>query len=164
MHIRVPDRAEAAAWYSDHLGFEPVERFDFWASGFEGGPLQISADGGLTTLALFEVSEGHPMIPQQTGVAFSVDAGVFAEFARSLPNGIDGPAGRPLMPPDVIDFDMCWAYDLADPWGNQYELNCYEYDQVRTDLIEAEAITPTRYWPRDLYRDYRRHRSPTEAP
>jgi hypothetical protein len=68
------------------------------------------------------------------------------------------------MPTDVIDFDMCWAYDLVDPWGNQYELNCYEYDQVRTDLIEAEAITPTRYWPRDLYLEYRRHHlSPTET-
>jgi catechol 2,3-dioxygenase-like lactoylglutathione lyase family enzyme len=164
VHIRVPDRAEAAAWYSDHLGFEPVERFDFWASGFEGGPLQISADGGRTTLALFEVSEGHPMIPQRTGVAFSVDAGVFAEFARSLPNGIDGPAGRPLLPADVIDFDMCWAYDLVDPWGNQYELNCYEYDQVRVELIDADAIPATRYWPRDLYVDYRRHGSPAETP
>ena len=154
VHIRVPDRAEAAAWYSEHLGFEPVERFDFWASGFEGGPLQISADGGHTTLALFEVSESHPMIPQRTGVAFSVDADVFAEFARSLPRGIDSPAGRPLMPNDVIDFDMCWAYDPVDPWANQYELNCYEYDRVSVNLIEAEAITPTRYWPRDLYLDF----------
>ena len=46
VHIRVPDRGEAAAWYRENLGFEPVEQFDFWASGFEGGPLQISADGG----------------------------------------------------------------------------------------------------------------------
>ena len=164
VHIRVPDRAEAAAWYSDQLGFDPVERFDFWASGFDGGPLQISADGGRTMLALFEASEGHPMVPQQTGVAFSVDAGVFVQFARSLPRGIDSPDGRPLMPNDVIDFDLCWAYDLVDPWGNQYELNCYEYDQVRADLIEAGTITPTRYWPRDLYLEHsRRHRSPTET-
>jgi catechol 2,3-dioxygenase-like lactoylglutathione lyase family enzyme len=59
VHIRVPDRAEAARWYAEHLGFEPVGEFDFWASGFEGGPLQISADGGATTLALFEASEGR---------------------------------------------------------------------------------------------------------
>lgn len=164
VHIRVPDRAEAAAWYSHHLGFEPVERFDFWASGFEGGPLQISADGGRTMLALFEASEGHPLIPQQTGVAFSVDASVFAEFARSLPGDIDGPTGRPLMTSDVVDFDLCWAYDLVDPWGNQYELNCYEYDQVRAELIEAEGITPARYWPRDLYLEYNReHGSLTES-
>jgi catechol 2,3-dioxygenase-like lactoylglutathione lyase family enzyme len=163
VHIRVPDRAEAAAWYREHLGFEPVERFDFWASGFDGGPLQISADGGRTTLALFEASEAHPMVPQRTGVAFSVDAGVFAEFARSLPGEINGPAGQPLMPADVVDFDLCWAYDLADPWGNQYELNCYEYEQVKTDLIEADAIAATRYWPRDVYVEYGdRHPSPTE--
>jgi len=93
VHIRVPDRAEAARWYAEHLGFEPVEAFDFWASGFEGGPLQISADGGRTMLALFEVSEGHPMVPQQTGVAFSVDADSFMSFARSLPCGINNPSG-----------------------------------------------------------------------
>jgi len=74
VHIRVPDRAAAAAWYAEHLGFEPVEQFDFWASGVDGGPLQISADGGDTSLALFETGDGHPMIAQQTGVAFSVDA------------------------------------------------------------------------------------------
>ena len=156
VHIRVPDRAKAAAWYAEHLGFEPVERFDFWASGIEGGPLQISADGGQTTLALFEASEGHPMVPQQTGVAFSVDADGFAQFARSLPNGILGAAGEPLVASDVVDFDLCWAYDLADPWGNRYELNSYEYDQVKADLIEPDAITPTRYWPRDQFVDFQR--------
>lgn len=86
VHIRVPDRAEAARWYAEHLGFEPVEAFDFWASGIEGGPLQISADGGETMLALFEATEGHPMVPQQTGVAFSVDADSFMSFARALPS------------------------------------------------------------------------------
>lgn len=64
----------AARWYSEHLGFEPVERFTFWADGFDGGPLQICADGGRTMLALFEATDAHPMVPQWTGVAFSVDA------------------------------------------------------------------------------------------
>lgn len=163
VHIRVPDRAEAASWYCHHLGFEPVERFEFWASGVEGGPLQISADGGRTTLALFEAGEGHPMVPQQTGVAFSVDVHVFTDFARSLPNGINSPAGRPLTSSDIVDFDMCWAYDLVDPWGNHYELNCYDYDQVRADLIEADAITPTRYWPQDRYLDYRQGRRESDG-
>jgi len=77
VHIRVPDRAEAAEWYAEYLGFQPVDAYDFWATGFKGGPLQISADGGKTMLALFEASEGHPMVPQQTGIAFSVDADAF---------------------------------------------------------------------------------------
>lgn len=151
VHIRVPDRAEAAAWYEEHLGFEAVERFDFWATGFDGGPLQISADGGETMLALFEATDSHPMVPQQTGVAFSVDVATFCDFARSLPGEINSPLGRPLMPDDVIDFDMCWAFDLADPWGNQYELNCYDHDRVKAELIDTDGISPTRYWPRALY-------------
>ena len=36
VHIRVPDRDEAAAWYARHLGFEPVEQFDFWATRHRG--------------------------------------------------------------------------------------------------------------------------------
>lgn len=155
VHIRVPNREVAARWYAEHLGFEPVERFDFWANGFEGGPLQISADGGKTMLALFEASEGHPMIPQQTGVAFSADADAFCAFARSLPREINGPSGQPLTIDDIMDFDMCWAYDLADPWGNRYELNCYEYERIKTELIDADGVEPVRYWPRELYTRYR---------
>ena len=39
VHIRVPDREVAARWYADYLGFEVVEKYAFWAKGFEGGPL-----------------------------------------------------------------------------------------------------------------------------
>ncbi len=151
VHIRVPDRAKAAAWYAEHLGFEPVERFDFWATGFEGGPLQISADGGKTMLALFEASEHQPMCKQETGVAFSVDAEAFIAFTRALPGDIRGRSGEPLVPGDVVDFDLCWAYDFADPWGNRYELNCYDYARIAQELIAADNITPVRYWPRALF-------------
>ena len=154
VHIRVPDREAAAQWYAEHLGFEPVDRFDFWAKGFEGGPLQISADGGETMLALFEVSDGHPMVAQKTGVAFSLGANEFMAFARSLPRGIDSPAGVPLEIGDIVDFDLCWAYNLADPWGNQYELNCYEYERIKAELIDADGIEPVRYWSRELYTQY----------
>ncbi len=156
VHIRVPDRVEAAAWYAEHLGFEPAERFRFWAVGFEGGPLQISADGGQTTLALFEASESHPMVPQKTGIAFRVDADSYIGFIRSLPGAICGPSGNPLVPDDMVDFDLCWAIDLADPWGNQYELNCYEYARIAEELVETDGIESTRYWPRDAYDSYRR--------
>ncbi|TNF24880.1 MAG: hypothetical protein EP329_24135 [Deltaproteobacteria bacterium] len=62
-----------------------------------------------------------------------------------------GGAGEPLRVEDVIDFDLCWAYDLSDPWGNRYELNCYDYDRVRVELIDADGIEPVRYWPHELY-------------
>ena len=133
----------------------PVEDYDFWATGFEGGPLQISADGGETMLALFEASESHPMVPQQTGVAFSVDADS-VRVVRPLAALRDRPAGgEQLTVADLIDFDLCWAFDLVDPWGNQYELNCYDYDRVRTELVEADGVEPVRYWPRERYVAYR---------
>ena len=154
VHIRVPDRDEAARWYAEHLGFEPVEEYDFWAKGFEGGPLQISADGGRTTLALFEASDGHPMVAQETGVAFSVDADTFMAFARSLPCGLFDRDGEPLTIDALVDFDLCWALNFADPWGNQYELNTYEYDRIKTELIDADGVQPTRYWPPETYSAY----------
>jgi catechol 2,3-dioxygenase-like lactoylglutathione lyase family enzyme len=151
VHIRVPDRAAAAAWYATHLGFEPVDEYDFWANDVPGGPLQISADGGETMLALFEVGADQPMIQQQTGVAFSVDVEMFSSFARSLPGEINGPLGRPLVANDIVDFDLCWAFDFVDPWGNRFELNCYDHERVRRELVEPDGIQPARYWPRELY-------------
>lgn len=151
VHIRVPDRAAAAAWYAEHLGFAPVDDFDFWATDVDGGPLQISADGGRTMLALFEASDRAPMVAQTNGVAFSVDADVFIAFARSLPNGIKTPDGRPLMPGDLIDFDLCWAFDLADPWGNCYELNCYEHRRILDELVRPGGFVPDRKWPAEVF-------------
>ncbi len=155
VHIRVPDRTRAARWYVEHLGFEAVTEFDFWASGFEGGPLQISAEGGHTMLALFETTDEHPMIRQETGIAFSVDVDAFIAFARSLPADIHNPHCRPLTADEIVDLDLCWAYNLADPWGNRYEPNCYDYDRIKTELVAADGINPIRYWPRELYKKRR---------
>ena len=49
---------------------------------------------------------------------------------------------------------MCWAFDLVDPWQNKYELNCYDYERVRAELVEADAVPADRYWPRELYETY----------
>jgi hypothetical protein len=144
----VPDRAAAAAWSAEHLGFEAVEAYSFWAEVVDGGPLQISADGGATSLALFQASEAQPVSPQT--VAFSVEAPAFVSFARSLPGPLQGPDGSPLLPGDVRDFDLCWAFDIADPWGHLLELNCYDYDTVAEQLIERDGIEPVRYWPAAL--------------
>jgi catechol 2,3-dioxygenase-like lactoylglutathione lyase family enzyme len=151
VHVMVPDRDAAAAWYAEHLGFEPVAEYDFWATAIEGGPLQISADGGRTMLALFEITDGYPVHKQEAGVAFSVDASTFVQFARSLGSGgLLATSGEPLTADQVVDFDLCWAYNLSDPWGNVYELSCYDYDTVKRDLIDADGIVPVRRWPADI--------------
>ena len=94
------------------------------------------------------------MVAQQTGVAFSVDVDTFVAFARSLPNGIDNPRGEPLVVTDLVDYDLCWAFELSDPWGNLYELNCYDYDRIRDELVEADAVEAGRKWPRQLHQQY----------
>ena len=152
VHVRVPDRAEAARWYAEHLGFEPVAAFAFWAEGFEGGPLQISADGGRTTLALFEATESGPMLPLAQGVAFSVDAETFVAFARSLPCGIDHTDGVQLERGHLVDFDLCVAYEFSDPWGNRFELNCYDHEAVRAALVDVDGVEAERKWPDGLHR------------
>ena len=152
VHLRVPDRAAAAEWYSDNLGFEPVAEYSFWAEGVDGGPLQMSADGGVTSLALFQTRDGQPIVAQH--VAFSVDAQSFIAFARSLPGAICDADGSPLTADAVVDFDLGWAFEFADPWGHQFELNCYDHEVVGTALIEADGITPARKWSPDLHREY----------
>ncbi len=147
VHLRVPDRAAAVTWYGEHLGFAPVERFSFWAEEVDGGPIQLSADGGQTMIALFEATESHPMVPNETGIAFSTDSESFVAFARSLPRGLLSRDGAPLQPDDILDFDLCWAYEFVDPWNNRFELNCYAYDAVAEHLVAADGLSPTRYWP-----------------
>jgi len=44
-----------------------------------------------------------------------IDADSFMAFARSLPCGLDNPRGERLMLTDLVDFDMCCAFDLVDP-------------------------------------------------
>lgn len=149
VHVMVPDREAAAIWYGKYLGFDPVDEYASWANDVDGGPLQISADDGRSMLALFEISDGHPGAPHQAGIAFSVDSAMITGFSRSLVDGgIDSPLGVPLTANDIVDFDLCWAYNLSDPWGNIFELNCYDYDTVRRNLVEADGLTPVRYWPR----------------
>ena len=154
VHIRVPDRAEAARWYAEHLGFEPVAAYDFWATGFEGGPLQISADGGQTTLALFEASEGHPMVRSRPASRSASTRTASCRSPARCPAGSTIRAASRLVLTDLVDFDLCWAFDLVDPWGNQYELNCYDYDRVRAELVEADDVKAERYWPREVYSAY----------
>ena len=60
VHVMVPDRAAAARWYSERLGFEPVEKYELWTNEIDGVPLPISADGGQSMLALFEITAENP--------------------------------------------------------------------------------------------------------
>jgi catechol 2,3-dioxygenase-like lactoylglutathione lyase family enzyme len=146
VHVVVPDRAEAARWYRDRLGFEPVSEYEAWTK-VEGGPLHLSADGGRSGIALFEIGGGHKGTTLEKGAAFSVDADQFVAFARSLASRpVQDQTGAPLAVDAVVDFDLCYAYNFQDPWGNRFELNCYDTATVKRELIEADGVSPVRYW------------------
>ncbi len=145
VHVVVPDRPAAARWYREQLGFEPVEAVRSWAD-VDGGPLHLSADGGRTGIALFEAGM-HGPTTLEMGAGFRVDAPAFLRFARALPcDEIAAPDGAPLQPGAVVDFDHCDSYSFQDPWGNRFELNCYDHDVVTRELVEAQGIAPVRYW------------------
>ena len=81
------------------------------------------------------------------GAAFQVDGPSFVAFGRRLGRSdVRSPAGGPLDPGEIVDFDLCYAYNFEDPWGNRFELNCYDRGVVERELIEPLEIEPVRYW------------------
>ena len=144
LHLLVPDRYEAARWYKENLGFEIIERYKLWAD--VGGPLHISADGGHSGLALFERGP-HTHIKAECLIAFRVGAKEFIAFAEGLQSSsIRDAGGEPLKVESVVDHDLCYAFYFQDPYGNEFELDCYEHDEVRRGLVERLGITPVRFW------------------
>jgi catechol-2,3-dioxygenase len=144
MHVMVPNRYEAARWYQENLGFEIIKEFEFWAKE-DSGPLYISADGGRSALSLFEPNR-YVNFKVETSVAFRVDAEAFLTFARSLNTlKLKGERGNPLTVSSVVDHNVCYAFYFQDPYGNQFELDCYECDRIREELIERDGITPVRW-------------------
>ena len=147
MHLVVPDREEAARWYEDVLGFERVEEFKHWWS-IPGAPIHMSADGGASSLALFQAGEGHELTHGiGMGVAFKLPGAEFVEFAKAIGDSIQVTArnGQPLTRDAIVDLDLCFSYGFFDPYGHELELNTYDHDEVKRYLAEA-GIRAVRYW------------------
>jgi catechol-2,3-dioxygenase len=145
MHLLVPDRFAAARWYHDQLGFEIIDQYRVWAE-VPAGPLHISADGGQSALALFERGK-HPDFRVEKWVAFRVTAEQFVAFADGLAQSdIRDAKGNQLTRASVVDHDLCFAYYFQDPWGNPFELDCYEYEAVKRDLLDRHGIAPIRFF------------------
>lgn len=119
IHVYVPDREQAAAWFRDLLGFEVVESLRVWAA--DGGPLTIADATGIH-LALFERVGAAP----STAIAFGADAENFLEFKRVL-------EGRGILV-RCSDHDMAWSLYFKDPYENLYEITCWDHRAVSEAL------------------------------
>lgn len=136
VELFVPDRYEAAAWYSATLGLEILTDFEFWAGADGSGPLMISSDGGRTKVALFE---GQPLAGATPvgyiRMAFGTDGPSFLHFLETLPERtIHNRHGQRLTADQVVDHDRSWSIYFNDPYGNPLELTTYDYAEV------AEAL------------------------
>ena len=69
---------------------------------------------------------------------------LFADLLEG--SGILDSAGEVLRPASVVDHDLCYAFYFDDPWGNKFELDCYDHARTKAELVEPRAITPNRFW------------------
>ncbi len=125
LELFVPDRAAAAAWYREWLGFEPMPEHADWA---ECGPLMLTCDRGRTMLALFH---GAPLGAEKPKgwrrLALRADAAEFAGFVRRF-----RASGRALDGP--VDHAKAWSVYFTDPWGNPLEVTTYDHAEAARQL------------------------------
>lgn len=130
IEVLVPDRADAAAWYSRVLGLTPVGAAARWADNPEG-PLMLSSDGTArqVMLALFA---GEPQGPHpQRGfrrLAFRTTAAGFESFVADAPRLGLTVGGAPLQ---VFDHGEAFSVYFQDPYGNHLEVTTYEHQALR---------------------------------
>lgn len=77
----------------------------------------MSADGGISGLALFQAGDGHkPTQGIGMGVAFKLPANEFVAFANALGSSIHvkGKDGKPLTANSIVDLDLCFSYGFFD--------------------------------------------------
>ena len=136
VELFVPDQFEAAKWYKDVLGLEVVEKYKTWVD--KGGPLPISSDNGNTILALFE---GEPRGKRKTAghhrVAFRASGEKFIAFMKRLEEiTVYDDNGNAVESWDISDHKDAYSVYFCDPYGNRYEITCYDYDYVKKHLPE----------------------------
>ena len=151
VELFVPDRYAAAQWYQEIFGLEIVREVEHWASD-PHGPLMISSDGGNTKLALFE-GKGPPLrfrsfIRVRGGggaretagyhrVAFRVDRQGFLAFLdRVKEHRVFAEDGKPQASLEVVDHDSAYSVYFCDPYGNRYEVTCYDYEFLKNQLAK----------------------------
>ncbi len=128
IHVYVPDRAAAAAWFAQVLGFHIVESLRFWATA--GGPLTIEDASGSIHLALFEKEHPTP----STAIAFGADSRNFLAWKRDLEQ-----QGLLLR---CSDHQVAWSLYFCDPNQNSYEITCYDYAAIAQALQASSLRDP----------------------
>jgi catechol-2,3-dioxygenase len=121
VHVFVADRAAAATWYADVLGFVPAPELAAWAA--DDGPLTLRDVADRIHLALFE----RPRQANRVTIALRVDAASLAAWQSHLTQCL----GRA---PTVEDHGLSVSLYFSDPDGNPFEITSYEHEAARAAL------------------------------
>ncbi len=124
IHVHVPDRLAAEAWYRDVLGLSRVAPPAFRPA--DNGPLTLANPSGSIHLALFN---GEARESRST-VALAVGADDFLAWRQHLSRVFNKPVR-------VVDHARSWSVYFADPDGNPFEITSYEYQAI------ADRLNPT---------------------
>lgn len=127
VELFVPDRYEAAAWYTRTLGLRIVPEYEHWAKN-PSGPLMISTHDAGTKLALFT---GEPRGNRRTAgyhlVAFRVSRAVFDAFQVHVrDNPVFDEEGKEVRELAVRDHRQALSVYFCDPYGHRLEITTYE--------------------------------------
>ncbi len=125
IHIYVTDRAAAAKWYQQALGFSVVESLKLWAD--KHGPLTLEDPAGKIHLALFERETFTP----STALAFGADGDEFLQWKAHL-------EGHGLLS-RLADHKLAWSLYFYDPDENMHEITTYQYEHVSQQLQKQAA-------------------------
>lgn len=125
IHVHVPDRAAAEAWYARVLGFQRFEQYAGWAT--PDGPLMIGNALGTIQLALFEGRlQGHSQGHGGT-IAMTADGQGFLDWLAHLNEVLDESV-------EPVDHGLAWSLYFRDPAGNPYEITTEDYERVASKL------------------------------
>lgn len=127
VELFVPDRHEAAYWYSETLGLQILPEFADWAKN-PRGPLMLGTPKGGTKLALFTgVPQGERPTVGYHLVAFRVNRWAFDAFLRHIQlYPVFDEKGDPLHELPVKDHGKAWSVYFHDPYGHRIEITTYE--------------------------------------
>jgi len=116
VHVYVTDLEEAKAWYSEYLGFQPVDKFESWNKG--DGPLTMGDDSGHVHIALFK-SKKKP----SSAIAFGSSGENFIAWLAFFESK--------SLSIKLKNHGLSWSMYFNDPYGNNHEITTYDFDYVK---------------------------------
>jgi catechol-2,3-dioxygenase len=126
IHLYVKDRAAAADWYQQVLGFKITESARFWAEHPQG-PLTIEDASGKIHLALFAREDVTP----SSAIAYGTDGEAFMQWKAYF--------AAQNMTVRCSDHQISWSLYFNDLDGNMSEITTYDHAHVAQQLPEPAS-------------------------